>query len=271
MNKSKIPWEWWIKSISKDIHEANKDLKELSKWLWDSFSLIEIIKNKVEEIVKDNKVVSYLKDKWYINIPLLIWETLKNITNCLSITENNKKKLNTIKKKVEKAESYIQAYYECNNKDCLMKTIYNRRFFDMEIKRFIETDKDFSLIFLDLDEFKPINDKYWHVVWDDYLRKFAWDLLETFWNEDNKMFRYWWDEFVIIFWGNFTDIVVKINLFKKWLSNRKFVFKDKSEEKKLEIWFSFWYTKRLTNDSVNKIIKRADLEMYKNKESKKHN
>ena len=55
----------------------------------------------------------------------------------------------------------------------------------------------FSLLLLDLDDFKNINDTYGHLTGDNILKEYV-DLLKNTMNKNVKIFRYGGDEFIII-------------------------------------------------------------------------
>lgn len=78
---------------------------------------------------------------------------------------------------------------------------YNRRFFDRKIKeelaRAKRYKKDVSLLLIDLDNLKEINDTYGHLVGDEALIKLARILLSNIRNTD-YLCRYGGDEFAII-------------------------------------------------------------------------
>lgn len=76
----------------------------------------------------------------------------------------------------------------------------NRRYLDEQMKRYIETirrsNTPFSLIMLDIDEFKAINDTYGHLEGDEALRLLASVLQDSTRNTD-FVARYAGDEFCI--------------------------------------------------------------------------
>lgn len=75
--------------------------------------------------------------------------------------------------------------------------VANRRTFDTAIMEYVETKTPFSLIMLDIDRFKLVNDTYGHLIGDDVL-KFLCRTMEGFCGEDEFCFRYGGEEFVIL-------------------------------------------------------------------------
>lgn len=79
--------------------------------------------------------------------------------------------------------------------------VYNRRYFeellDREIARATRYPQKFSVILMDIDDFKKFNDTYGHPAGDDILKDFAAFILESSRNTD-FISRYGGEEFVII-------------------------------------------------------------------------
>ncbi|AZV42887.1 transmembrane protein [Peribacillus asahii] len=75
--------------------------------------------------------------------------------------------------------------------------IANRRTFDSIIMEYVETRTPFSLILLDIDCFKLVNDTYGHLIGDDVL-KYLSRIMESFCEEEDLCFRYGGEEFVIL-------------------------------------------------------------------------
>ena len=62
----------------------------------------------------------------------------------------------------------------------------------------LQRGKDvFSILFMDLDRFKEVNDTYGHVVGDQYLRHFA-DICRDVFRDSGKVYRIGGDEFVVL-------------------------------------------------------------------------
>jgi len=80
--------------------------------------------------------------------------------------------------------------------------LYNRRFFDdamdKEWKRSGRNNSRISVILLDIDHFKKINDKYGHQIGDEYLRKMAEILTSVFKRDSDIVARYGGEEFIVL-------------------------------------------------------------------------
>jgi diguanylate cyclase (GGDEF)-like protein len=79
--------------------------------------------------------------------------------------------------------------------------VYNRRFLDIRVKRgakkYIKTKQPFSVIMLDIDRFKEINDTRGHIKGDEVLKEFAVFLVDSL-RDTDQVVRYGGDEFVCI-------------------------------------------------------------------------
>lgn len=78
---------------------------------------------------------------------------------------------------------------------------YNRYFLDknlgLEFKKFVEQDIPFSMIMMDLDDFKAINDNFGHEAGDFVLKKTVYTVKKMLKNQD-KIVRYGGEEFLIL-------------------------------------------------------------------------
>ncbi len=79
--------------------------------------------------------------------------------------------------------------------------LYNRRYFieqiDLEFKRAKRYNRDLSLLMLDIDHFKSVNDKYGHQVGDIVLRKISSIVINQL-RDSDLAFRYGGEEFMVI-------------------------------------------------------------------------
>ncbi|MEA2047459.1 MAG: diguanylate cyclase [Campylobacterota bacterium] len=121
--------------------------------------------------------------------------------------------INTIKDTQEKIENFIGIFSDVTHqrKDAHdhaylathdpLTGLSNRLLLDDRLKHAIDHaqrfDKCLSLIFCDLDNFKPINDTYGHTIGDVILKKVA-DSLKDIFRKEDTVCRFGGDEFVIL-------------------------------------------------------------------------
>lgn len=88
---------------------------------------------------------------------------------------------------------YVQ---KLNMTDSLTQTL-NRNFLDIKLEKSLEPNKSYGLLFIDLDDFKQINDKHGHLVGDSVLEVVSKTLLYNT-TSDEYVIRFGGEEFVII-------------------------------------------------------------------------
>lgn len=126
----------------------------------------------------------------------------------------------------------------------------------------IEENYIFSIMFLDLDRFKLINDQYGHTTGDRYLIHFG-KVISDELKDKGKLYRYGGDEFVVIYYGVLTDEAAdSITECKNWNEGAPCEFNQVSAG------FVVCEPPYSLKDP-NSILKRADSIMYRNKLKRK--
>jgi diguanylate cyclase (GGDEF)-like protein len=139
--------------------------------------------------------------------------------------------------------------------------LFNRRVLD-EIKPYLlkkarSHNKKVGVIFLDLDKFKEINDRYGHKKGDEILEKVA-NVLKNIFRKDDLLIRYGGDEFVVF--SFIEDKTALINL----------VERAKNYLQKVDISFSYGVSIYPDDgNDVDDLLSIADKLMYKNKNGRK--
>lgn len=158
-----------------------------------------------------------------------------------------------------------QQYLRLSITDELTQLYNHRYFWDQlagEIDRAFTAGYPLSLVVMDLDDFKAINDTYGHDVGDRILNRVG-CLLRSNLRPDDTAFRYGGEEFTLILPGADGKAAVEIaERVRTALAAQIF---DVESTPGLRITASFGATRLTPGDSTNTLFKRADKQMYRAK------
>jgi diguanylate cyclase (GGDEF)-like protein len=145
----------------------------------------------------------------------------------------------------------------------------NRKKLDLYLKdKIISSDKDnaFSLIIMDINNFKAINDNFGHAIGDDALEVFV-RLLKNCLRSTDFIARYGGDEFVAILdVSNMNDLLATIGRINEYFENFN---KKNSRQYKLELSMGYDVYDIKSKMTAEEFIKHVDMLMYENKMKKK--
>lgn len=177
----------------------------------------------------------------------------------LSETERKLKKTNQELKTLLNEVEYLSFHDE-------MTGLYNRRYFENELER-LETSRRLPLTILvvDIDDLKYINDNYGHKYGDYYIKGAA-DILANSSRDEDIVARIGGDEFAILLPETGFEAANKIlkrikNNLKEYNEENKLV-----ESLKISLGFA---VKTKIEQKMDEIFKKADEMMYNNKKKKK--
>ena len=124
----------------------------------------------------------------------------------------------------------------------------------------ISTKQTFSVLFMDLDRFKQINDKYGHMIGDEYLKHFS-RISADILGEKGKVHRFGGDEFVAIYYGEVPKSLLKeLKECRGWEKGAPCPFNQVSTGSLLC---------QPPHQSVEEILHQVDDLMYQNKVKKR--
>jgi diguanylate cyclase (GGDEF)-like protein len=142
--------------------------------------------------------------------------------------------------------------------------IKNRTAFDSNFARDVEysrrKESELSLIVIDIDYFKRINDNYGHIVGDDVLRQVAQCVEQTIRSSD-ALFRYGGEEFVIVLNGTGeSGALLLAERIRQNVENLRI-----EALKSVKVTLSLGISVLQDNDSSDQLFKRADRALYRAK------
>ena len=145
--------------------------------------------------------------------------------------------------------------------------IYNRykfnELFELKISELIRYDKKFSIILIDLDDFKKINDTYGHIIGDVVLKKFV-DITKANLRNVDIFARWGGEEFIIL--------LPNIGLDNTFIVSEK--IRKATQEYKNDLFGSFTISLGIASaqrdDTLETLTNKADVALYKAKASGKN-
>ncbi|NNJ30580.1 diguanylate cyclase [Lacrimispora defluvii] len=193
---------------------------------------------------------------------------------CLSITQypiepedRNSAKLITITD-VTSMKQKIDLLVEQSSTDP-MTGFYNKQYFIEQYCNSPEhTDTELSLLFVDIDDFKSINDLYGHIVGDKVLEALAACVRKSI-RSDSKAVRFGGDEFIILLENTSADdayhVAERIRVNVNNLDISRYV-----PDMQLSLSIGVANSLMLGMNSVSSLIKKADTAMYRSKRDGKN-
>lgn len=144
-----------------------------------------------------------------------------------------------------------------------MTSLSNLRGLELNINKF--NNKIYSIIMIDLDNFKQINDSYTHAAGDYILKEVSKIFLKNI-SDNDLAVRYAGDEFLIFLDKNINEGAIIAEKIKNEIENTTFVFNNI----KIKITATMGIKQFNSIDNIDKIINKVDLLMYDGKKNGKN-
>lgn len=171
-----------------------------------------------------------------------------------------RKKIHDLFRSIDESVSMLYEVAIRDEKTGLYNNRFLETFLDMEMEKAKRGQQSLSLILIDIDFFKKINDTYGHIKADELLKRLS-ELLNEQVRKSDVVARFGGEEFIIL--------LPETNLEKaKKFSNRlKSAIHSDKLLKKYNLTVSGGITQYKENDTKNKFKDRADKGLYKAKET----
>ena len=176
------------------------------------------------------------------------------------LEKEHKQEIKNILNEFNKSLSYLHDAATIDEKTGLYNHRFFKSLFEIEIERAKKEPQELSLIIIDIDFFKKVNDTYGHLTGDLILKELAKHLKKKIRKYD-VLARFGGEEFLILIPGYGIEQSIKIaERLRKSLTQNKIL-------KKYKITISLGVTEYKKRDNMEKMVKRADKALYKSKEN----
>ena len=191
------------------IHESdNSDCLVFMRYIMQQFPDIQrILLSETISMPEMEQAINKAHINYFLRLPV-------DRDRMLEITQKALKRYILVSKPAEVIDElteYVKEFREKANTDALTKLL-NRRSFDEILERalslFQKNKIPISLVMLDLDHFKKLNDTYGHEAGDHVLSEFSRILKKNVRMEDS-VFRYGGEEFAMVAHGNTRDDIIQ--------------------------------------------------------------
>ena len=224
---------------------------------------------------------------FYILITLIVTKPLKELDLSISALEKNETRIPKINKLAGLEIKQLVSHYKKMSTSILehqnqleikveertkalnvlsqldpLTDLYNRRGIQLYMKEYMREWKEkniaFSLINIDINDFKLVNDKYGHSSGDEVLKKISDYLRETI-SDKGVISRWGGDEFIILIKQLNTQTFS--NLLDQLVNDSKSL-NIKLDDHMLSIAFSVGCSSVKENDTIEDVLNRSDKDMY---------
>jgi diguanylate cyclase (GGDEF)-like protein len=197
---------------------------------------------------------------------------LRGLIEGLQASRNEVNKMNeTLQQRVDDSTRELRkANSELNRiaSSDYLTSLSSRRYFEEKLnlnlgRRHTDND-DLSLLLIDLDNFKEVNDQYGHSAGDTVLVQMA-SLLNSTMNEGDMLARYGGDEIVAKLGCDAKAALMKAEYIRKTVHDHKFMWNNISIHMTVSI--GVLYCTNYRSDDFNMLLNKVDIALYEAKKT----
>ena len=143
----------------------------------------------------------------------------------------------------------------------------NRRRIELALEQLVTRARPFSVLIFDIDDFKPINDRFGHLAGDNLLRQFAVELKLALRSTDLAG-RYGGDEFIVVLDCGADLAATQLNRVREWVIG-EYTLRIGADSHRVTVSASIGLATWVRGENITETLKRADAAMYQDKHQSK--
>lgn len=194
-------------------------------------------------------------------------KSVSELTTCVTgMTKASQESLGQLRARLS---TYQQRLFEAERLASLdaVTGLSNRRQLESTLELWIKEARKFSVLYLDLNGFKDVNDTYGHLAGDDLLKQFAKELRAVF-RPSDEVGRWGGDEFLVIVAGELREAQAFATRIEKWV-NGQYTLNAAPKPQKVRLSAAIGTAAYTPGDSIESLIRTADQSMYSYKKQSK--
>lgn len=242
-----------------EYHDLHWDVMDLL-YKWDNREKVRRYLSSLEWSWVGYKNITFTLTTKYWEEKTFLWSLILDDDGCTLRFARHLENLEEIRRKLYETEQKLL-------RDKLTGA-FNMDALEADFKKIINNKRrkqTYIKAMFDIDNFKSINDKYWHDIWNIVLKELV-IFIKSKIRESDKVYRLHGDEFVILFESdNMQEILHKITAIREefYIHSQQFQMLEKW------VWTSWWMVDILPNNSkdnslicVHEVLKKVDEYMY---------
>lgn len=187
-------------------------------------------------------------------------------THVEQMTRDNKQIVEQLRSEVSTYENRLKAVENLVLKDELTG-VASRRSLEERIQRCIENAMVFSVIMIDLNGFKRVNDKYGHLAGDDLLHQFAIEL-QMCTRAGDLVGRWGGDEFVVVLSSDAAGAASHADRMREWVFGKYTIQRGANQTATVvHMDASLGLAEWRSGLSLQELVAEADTAMYRDKQA----
>ncbi len=200
------------------------------------------------------------------DVQIALTETIQNVTSAFAAQQAEyKAQIRELNDRMSCLREDLVQAQEKMQRDALTAT-YNRGAFDVAITRALNMhfilNQPVTLVLIDLDNFKSINDSHGHAAGDEVLRQVGESLERCFIRKSDFVARYGGDEFAVILADTMASN--SVSLIERFMERIASIQLEGVDED-ARVACSIGFTEIHDSDNVAALLKRADVGLYEAK------